>query len=438
MSKFICSVLLLALCSVAFSQKVYFIYLQSEADQPFFVKINEKTYNSVSAGYLLLSNLKDSSHNFKVGFPQNNWPDQQFSITIKSKDRGYLLKNFGEKGWGLFDLQTMSVQMSENGTREKASKTESKEVSAFTETLSRAANDPSLKEKPVFAVVKKEEKTETVQPAVVKTEKIVPKEEPVSETLAQIKKDEKSESIQPAVGTEEQIVLKEQPAGNTGTQLKKEDPPIVREEIEKKEVSPAGVTRDENVSQKEKIKTSPVQEYKRSVVVKRSESSTTDGFGLTFVDQYADGQKDTIQIIIPNSNTLIAETRDEPTGEKKFLDITESSVESKPTTGSGTKKTSCSSSASENDFLKLRKKMAGQKTEEAMINEAKKAFAAKCFNTVQIKNLGNLFLNEASKFQFYEAAYPFSSDRDNFAVLQGELKENYFIHRFKNLVKTSN
>jgi hypothetical protein len=51
------------------------------------------------------------------------------------------------------------------------------------------------------------------------------------------------------------------------------------------------------------------------------------------------------------------------------------------------------------------------------------------------KELGNLFLNEAGKFQFYEAAYPFSSDKDNFAVLQTELKDNYFIHRFKNLVK---
>lgn len=438
MGRFICSVLLLALCSVAFSQKVYFIYLQSEAEQPFFVKINEKTYNSAPSGYLLLSNLKDSTCNFKVSFPQNKWPDQQFSVIIKSKDHGYLLKNFSEKGWGLFDLQTMSVLMSENGAREKAGQTELKEVSAFTETLSRAANDPSLKEKPVFAVIKKEEKTEAVQPAVVKTEKIVSKEEPVSEILAQTKKDEKSESSQPPVTKEEKIVLKGQPAGDTGTQLKKEDPPIVREEIEKKEVSPAGLTRDEIVSQIEKIKTSPVQEYKRSVVVKRSESSTTDGFGLTFVDQYADGQKDTIQIIIPNSNILIAETRDQTTDGKKFLDITESSVESKPATAPGTQKTSCSSSASENDFLKLRKKMAGQKTEEAMINDAKKAFAAKCFNTVQIKNLGNLFLNEASKFQFYEAAYPFSSDRDNFAVLQAELKENYFIHRFKNLVKTSN
>ena len=82
--------------------------------------------------------------------------------------------------------------------------------------------------------------------------------------------------------------------------------------------------------------------------------------------------------------------------------------------------------------------MAGQKTDESMISEAEKVFKTKCFTIVQVKNLGNLFLNEAGKFQFYEAAYPHSSDKDDFPTLQAEFKDNYFIHRFKNLVKAGN
>ena len=78
--------------------------------------------------------------------------------------------------------------------------------------------------------------------------------------------------------------------------------------------------------------------------------------------------------------------------------------------------------------------MAGQKTEEEMINESKKVFKSKCFTTEQVKNLGNLFLTEAGKFQFYEAAYPFNSDQDKFASLQVEFKDAYFIHRFKKMV----
>ena len=38
-------------------------------------------------------------------------------------------------------------------------------------------------------------------------------------------------------------------------------------------------------------------------------------------------------------------------------------------------------------------------------------------------------------FNFMRLHIPYSSDKDNFTVLQTELKDNYFIHRFKNLIK---
>ena len=79
--------------------------------------------------------------------------------------------------------------------------------------------------------------------------------------------------------------------------------------------------------------------------------------------------------------------------------------------------------------------MASQKTDDAMLEEAKKDFKGMCFTTDQVKNLGALFLNEPGKFQFYEAAFPYSSDPGSFLALQVELKDPYFIHRFKSLVK---
>ena len=438
MSRFICSVFLLAFYSAAFSQKVYFVYLQSEAEQPFFVKIGEKVHNSNPSGYLILSQLKDSSYSFKIGFPQNKWPDQQFLVDIKSKDRGYLLKNFGEKGWGLFDLQTMGVQMSaENNIKDKAGRKEFREVSAFTEILSKAANDPSLKEKPVFAVAKTEEKATNIQSAIAKKEDDQVSKQPINEPRAAVNTEEKTEVVQTVALKEEKAVLKEKPDTGIKAPIKKEESPIVKKEDQKTEVLPVAATKQETTPPKEEIKVVPVETYKKSVVTKKSESSTTEGFGLTFIDQHSNGEKDTIKIIIPNSKEAFAGKNDQP-DEKKFLDITEQTKESKLTGTKATVKNNCSSISSENDFLKLRKKMAGQKTEEAMIEEAKKGFKVKCFSTEQIKNLGNLFLNEAGKFQFYEAAYPYSSDKDNFAVLQTELKDNYFIHRFKNLVKPDN
>ena len=149
----------------ASSQKVYFIYLQAEQEQPFYIKMNEKLYSSTGSGYLILSRLRDSSYSFNVGFPQYKWPEQNFTVPVKSKDHGYLLKYFGEKGWGLFDLQALTVQMSMVPATKtgNAVKPETKEVSAFTDILSKASDDPSLKEKPVAV---------TEQPTVKKDEKL--------------------------------------------------------------------------------------------------------------------------------------------------------------------------------------------------------------------------------------------------------------------------
>jgi hypothetical protein len=422
MKSFVCCLILLVSCLESFSQKTYFIYIQSETDHPFFVQINEKTYSSTASGYLILSKLKDSSYSFKVGFPQNKWPDQRFSMDIKSRDRGFLLKNFGEKGWGLFDLQTMGVQMSVENAVDKAGKTEMREVSAFTNILSKAANDPSLKDKPVFAVNKKEEKTVISQP-VVKEEPIALKVQPVVDSVRTSEPLTKKEELPVAV--KEEIPQKESP------------PVIVKEKTIKTEPSPV-LVKEQVIPQKEEIKATPEQEHKKSVVVKKSESSTTEGFGITFVDEYADGEKDTIQIIIPNQTSILANMDGQPEDESRFIDVKELPQQDKLTGSKNIANNNCSSVASENDFLKLRKKMVGQKTDDSMINEAEKVFKAKCFTIEQVKNLGNLFLNEAGKFQFYEAAYPHSSDRDNFTVLQAEFKDNYFIHRFKNLVKAGN
>src|SRR6266496_1228011 len=91
------------------AQKIYFVYLQTEDHQPFFVRMNEKVYSSTASGYLILSKLIDSVYNYKVGFPGKN-VDLNFSTVINKKDHGFLLRNFGDKGWGLIDLQTLSIQ----------------------------------------------------------------------------------------------------------------------------------------------------------------------------------------------------------------------------------------------------------------------------------------------------------------------------------------
>ena len=98
------------------------------------------------------------------------------------------------------------------------------------------------------------------------------------------------------------------------------------------------------------------------------------------------------------------------------------------------KKTTCKGEASDKDFLKLRKNMAAKDNDEAMINEAKKLFKTKCLSVEQIRYLSSLFLTSAAKYQFFDAAYKYVSDKNNFVSLQTEIKDEYYLKRFKALI----
>lgn len=91
-------------------QSKYFVYLQTEPAQPFYIRINGQKIDANSSGYLILPQLKDGDYRLTVGFPDNKTPEMNFKFNVDSKDKGYLIKNFGAEGWSLFDLQTMAVQ----------------------------------------------------------------------------------------------------------------------------------------------------------------------------------------------------------------------------------------------------------------------------------------------------------------------------------------
>ena len=145
-------VFLLFSLSTIQAQKVYFIYLQTDNQQPFFARIGEKVYNSTSSGYLILSNLRDSNYAMKIGVQGSPVPDQSYSIAVNRKDQGFLIKDFGEKGWGLFNLNTTSVIMpaSNPTSTVQTVKTEKREDNAFTNLLAKAADDSTIKEKPII------------------------------------------------------------------------------------------------------------------------------------------------------------------------------------------------------------------------------------------------------------------------------------------------
>jgi hypothetical protein len=95
----------------------------------------------------------------------------------------------------------------------------------------------------------------------------------------------------------------------------------------------------------------------------------------------------------------------------------------------------CKKLASDEDFLKLRKKLAGLDDNQEMVDVSRKAFKSRCFTTDQIKKLSVLFLNDAGRYQFFDAAYPFLYDSDHVKDLESQLSDTYYLTRFRAMIK---
>src|ERR1017187_1051650 len=92
-------------------QSFYFVLIQADNNQPFYARIEHKIINSSSLGYLVISQLKDSTYDLSIGFPKNLFPELRFSIMINKKDQDFQLKNLGERGWALNNKQTQELSM---------------------------------------------------------------------------------------------------------------------------------------------------------------------------------------------------------------------------------------------------------------------------------------------------------------------------------------
>jgi hypothetical protein len=426
------------------AQLNHFIYLQSENKQPFYVKMDKKILNSTIAGYLIIPKLQDGTHDFSLGFLSADNKEHDFSCLV-SKDAGYLVKNFGDKGWGLFNLQTLQVLMA--GAKEQDVAKENK-TDAFSNLLSDVVNDPTIKQENKTLAVSKETKTDLpVSPEVNKT---------VQQSVAivavdSIKSDR--EKVKDVSGAGNSIFLstvikKETIKTEDGLRITYVDLVngtqdtisilIPREnQDEQRDSVKANLNLEKGVSEAKKVKTDT---SKKSA----EENKATDSVERISQDS-----------ISSNKPALSANTTEssKEKEDKKFLDIDlanpvtaslDNNVVKKDTSNfsiGGTDvplmiNSNCKVSASDEDFLKLRKKMASAKSEDDMISNARKVFKQqKCFTTDQIKNLGVLFLKDADRYSFFDAAYPFVSDSRNYKLLEDQLTDNYYKLRFQAMIR---
>jgi Domain of unknown function (DUF4476) len=396
MAKFLFCCLLISASFLAKAQQNRFIYIQTENKQAFYVKVDKKVFSSAASGYLIIPQLKDGNYNLSVGFPKSEWPEQTIICKVEKKDAGYMLKNFGEKGWGLFNLQTLEVLMA--GIAPNTVATTENKKDDFSNMLANAVNDSNIRK---AAIVKPVEK----------------KEEPPQPVVAEVKKE------QPVKASPRAINRLLYVNGKEGVQMIFSD--IINGKADTiRLLIPA--------EKNEQAAVVPVkEEILKAEPVKKEEPKAKE--------PVTENKEKFIDIELPNPN---AKQDIKPTGVAKEP-VAEPVVEKpKPVVAvpAETKKASminsnCKNYAVEEDFLKLRKKMAAEDNDDDMVTVAKKTFKTKCFTVEQVKNLAVLFLKDEGRYKFFDAAYPFVSDSENFGTLRSQLTDEYYISRFNAMIK---
>ena len=388
------SILVLLMLSVkifSIAQQNHFVYLQTDNKQSFYVKIDDKLFSSSSTGYVVIPKMQTGNYNFTIGFPKNEWPQQTLPLKIDNNDLGFLLKNFEDKGWGLFNIQTLKVTMASSTSANTLTTGAQNKTDGFSNVLADVVNTPALKEEKVEKIVADSLPSAKTQIAV------IPAKEFNSVKIITTTLDNSGRSAKYIDSTENTI-----------------DTVQVFIPYEKIAVENP-VKEDKPEGKKEEIKS----ETKFLNIELPNPNSTSDTNKGKLTQDISE-----VVPIMQEKEARAVTINNEPLKMANEYSLKPLSINS-----------DCKSLANENDFLKLRKKIAAENKDDDMISVARKAFKSNCFSTEQIKNLSVLFLKEDGRYRFFDAAYPFVYDSQNFSSLQSQLTDEYLINRFKAMIR---
>jgi hypothetical protein len=394
------------------AQQNRFIYIQTENKQLFYVRLDKKVFSSTGSGYVIIPKLTDGAYQLTVGFPKNEWTEQSIPVVVDKKDAGYLLKNFGEKGWGLFNIQSMELRMAGSGGA-VTTKTEDK-GDAFSTILSNVAKDSTIRKKPVAEtpVVATTPPAAVVAPEMIR--KLMGAEgQKGMEMIYTVEKGAFKDTIRLFIPADEAPVVKPTP--------KEPEKEIT---IPVADAQPANPKQAEPVVEQPPVTKPTPKEPEKELP---TPADTLAGKPKQAAPVHDKPPVKFIEMELPNPNSpekatpVMAKSSDTTTAPKKEpLKMVNSN---------------CRNFATNDDFLKLRKKMAAEEAEDEMVAIAKKTFKTKCFTTEQIRNLGVLFLKDADRYNFFYTAYAWASDSENYPALQSQLTDEYYINLFKAMIR---
>jgi hypothetical protein len=426
----------------AYSQQQYFVYIQAENNQPFYVRMNEKIHSSSENGYLILSKLTENKYDFFIGFARNAYPEQHFVLTIGNQDRGYRLKQFEDKGWALSDLQNQQVVLNTDAASGAPVMGERK-TDPFSVMLANVVNDSAIlytQVKPAVPVTTQVKTTEAQEKE---------KEALVKEEAATIVRD--TVSTQPVIATNPE--KKVTPARDSVI--------TAAVEIQKDTVLSSVTTprTDSSVIASQTQQQVPVKEkpaIEKPFISRIKETKTAESYQAIYLEQY-NYHTDTIDIAIAvepitavsSSNPKLNSAAQQPVkapaqqvpATRKDSNSVVLQIGSVTDTFQVKKRTviminsDCKNFATENDVDKLRIRILGEKSIDDQLNTARKYYKNKCFTVKQLRALTELFATDENKYRFLDLSYAFASDSGNYYLLEEVMGEDYYKNRFRAMIR---
>lgn len=463
------------------AQRPYFVYLQTETQEPFYVQLNKKNQSSSSVGHLVLSGLVNGTYNISVGFAGQN-STQDYSIHIESADQGYLVKKFENGEWGLVNLQTSAVQLAGAAKREA----EKAEI----ELAIAAAQAKKLEEEDAL----KAEQAKTEQ---AKAEQAKAEQAKADSIKAFEKNNEAGKEVAAAAAAvttaavvagsaekkeaTEEVKVSEKTAEKTADPVVKQtsgtvNPPTVVGEnagATAAAVAAGTLSAAEIMKLQEEARRIDAQGKRDSVLnaqKKDSVPSKTVSAAPAFLDiemtmpadslqQKADASMaDTLPKPVPAAVAVAAEDT-LVSGVKKPDEVKQNSdaavvvpavvvpavavpavvvaarPDSSKTQAVAAKNPNCTAEATDADIEMVTMLIKGEKDPDDGLEMAKKGMKIKCVQTAQVRKLALLFEGQEERYRLLDMAYRYTTDRQNYLNLSDLLTDPYFANRFKAMLQ---
>lgn len=468
----------------------YFVYIQHEKQQPFYVKLEGKMLSSSVKGYVILPKLPQGKVPVTIGFPKSEAPEQSYVLRLTGqRDYGFLLKNTGDKEYALYDLQTFATLKSGGGTplqenvtvtriTSAGSTAEEKELmnnvqadvetalakkadtvvprkkGSFAEALDKVVTDDrpedmpleAPKPKPVPVVVEADPVAPVVEEAVAvvkkpKGRKNRKEREALSEEeqnlLSSVMEDEKKAAADEAVAVVPAMVdsvsatmvdsTVVEEVVSTATPAKKEK----KAKKKKEQAEPEFIDFDSTT----KTTAAPVAEKAAEVVTEEVGSGSSQPEISAKEAREAKRQKRKAEKEAADRAAFVKDSiaNVEFNGNTTPSEQVASVEEKKPAIKMVN--SDCEKILEVDAFRKLLRTMNSKKSDDDMVDAFRKGTRSVCISTEQIRALTQLISTEESRYQLLDAAYARTYDTQNFSTLADLLKEDYYKGRFKAMIK---